>query len=71
LEKWITVPKEKIAKHRSDELPAALTRQHDYLTTNIYVYNAQAIGEIGGTLDMFFKCTEVQVLVENLAPSSH
>lgn len=32
----------------------ALTRQHDYLTTNIYVYNAQAMGEIGGQLDMFF-----------------
>ena len=32
----------------------ALTRQHDYLTTNIYVYNAQAMGEIGGQVDMFF-----------------
>lgn len=32
----------------------ALTRQHDYLTTNIYVYNAQAMGEIGGQLDMFY-----------------
>ena len=32
----------------------ALTRQHDYLTTNIYVYNAQAMGEIGGQLDLFY-----------------
>jgi len=32
----------------------ALTRQHDYLTTNIYVYNAQAMGEIGGQIDMFY-----------------
>ena len=32
----------------------ALTRQHDYLTTNIYVYNAQAMGEIGGQVDMFY-----------------
>lgn len=32
----------------------ALTKQHDYLTTNIYVYNAQAMGEVGGQLDLFF-----------------
>jgi hypothetical protein len=32
----------------------ALTKQHDYLTTNIYVYNAQAMGEAGGQLDLFF-----------------
>ena len=32
----------------------ALTRQHDYLTTNIYVYNAQGMGEFGGQLDMFY-----------------
>ncbi len=32
----------------------ALTRQHDYLITNIYVYNAQAMGEIGGQLDLFY-----------------
>src|SRR5688572_18323091 len=32
----------------------AITRQHDYLTTNIYVYNAQAMGEIGGQLDLFY-----------------
>ncbi len=30
----------------------ALTRQHDYALSNIYVYNAQAIGEIGGQLDL-------------------
>lgn len=32
----------------------ALTKQHDYLTTNIYVYRAQPMGEIGGQLDLFF-----------------
>jgi hypothetical protein len=32
----------------------AITRQHDYLTTNIYVYNAQTMGEIGGQLDLFY-----------------
>ena len=32
----------------------ALTRQHDYLTTNIYVYNAQAMGEFGGQIDLFY-----------------
>ncbi|BAV07668.1 hypothetical protein SAMN05421788_10318 [Filimonas lacunae] len=31
----------------------ALTKQHDYLTTNIYVYNAQVAGETGGQLDVF------------------
>jgi uncharacterized protein DUF6029 len=32
----------------------ALTRQHDYLTTNIYVYNAQSLGETGGQADLFY-----------------
>ena len=32
----------------------ALTRQHDHLTTNIYVYNAQAMGEFGGQIDLFY-----------------
>jgi hypothetical protein len=32
----------------------ALTKQHDYLTTNIYVYNAQPMGEIGGQVDLFY-----------------
>lgn len=32
----------------------ALTRPHDYLTTNIYVYNAQAQGEIGGQADFYY-----------------
>jgi hypothetical protein len=32
----------------------ALTRQHDYLTTNIYVYAAQSLGETGGQLDIFY-----------------
>ncbi len=32
----------------------ALTRQHDYLTTNIYVYAAQANGETGGQVDVFY-----------------
>lgn len=31
----------------------ALTRQNDYLTTNIYVYNAQVAGEAGGQADVF------------------
>jgi hypothetical protein len=33
----------------------ALTRQHDYALSNIYVYNAQAIGEIGGQADLIYK----------------
>ncbi len=32
----------------------ALTKQHEFLTTNIYVYNAQALGELGGQLDFFY-----------------
>ncbi len=32
----------------------ALTRQHDYLTTTIYVYAAQPFGETGGQLDAFY-----------------
>ncbi len=32
----------------------ALTKQHDYLTTNIYVYNAQTAGEAGGQIDLFY-----------------
>ena len=32
----------------------ALTKQHDYLTTNIYVYNAQSLGETGGQAELFF-----------------
>ena len=32
----------------------ALTKQHDYLTTNIYLYNAQPMGEAGGQLDIFY-----------------
>lgn len=31
----------------------SLTKQHDYLTTNIYVYNPQAAGETGGQADVF------------------
>jgi hypothetical protein len=33
----------------------ALTKQHDYALSNIYVYNAQALGEIGGQLDLQYK----------------
>ena len=44
----------------------ALTKQHDYLLTNIYVYQAQPqisfqdvslikVGEIGGQLDLFYQ----------------
>ena len=36
----------------------ALTKQHDYLTTNIYVYNAQSMGEIGGQLDLFYNAAK-------------
>ena len=32
----------------------ALTRQDDYLTTNIYVYNPQSRGEVGGQMDLFY-----------------
>jgi Family of unknown function (DUF6029) len=32
----------------------ALTRQHDYLLANIYVYNAQVNGEAGGQLDLYY-----------------
>jgi hypothetical protein len=32
----------------------ALTKQHEFLTTNIYVYNPQPMGEIGGQADIFF-----------------
>lgn len=32
----------------------ALTKQHDYLTTNIYVYNAQPLAETGGQIDLFY-----------------
>lgn len=32
----------------------ALTKQHDYLATNIYVYNAQPLAESGGQIDLFY-----------------
>jgi hypothetical protein len=32
----------------------ALTKQHDYLTSNIYVYAAQFKGETGGQVDVFY-----------------
>lgn len=32
----------------------ALTKQQEYYLSNIYVYNAQALGEIGGQLDLVF-----------------
>ena len=32
----------------------ALTKQHDYLTSNIYVYNAQVAGESGFQTDLFY-----------------
>lgn len=32
----------------------ALTKQHDLLTSNIYVYNAQVLGESGFQTDIFF-----------------
>lgn len=33
----------------------ALTKHHEYLVTNIYIYNPQPSGEIGGQADLFFK----------------
>jgi thiol-disulfide isomerase/thioredoxin len=33
----------------------ALTRQHDFALSNIYVYNAQALGEVGGQLDFQYE----------------
>ncbi len=32
----------------------ALTKQHEYYLSNIYVYNAQAFGETGGQADLYF-----------------
>jgi hypothetical protein len=32
----------------------ALTKQHDFLTSNIYVYNPQVLGESGFQTDLFF-----------------
>lgn len=32
----------------------ALTKQQEYYLSNIYVYNAQALGEIGGQFDLLF-----------------
>ncbi|MFY7965683.1 MAG: DUF6029 family protein [Chitinophagaceae bacterium] len=32
----------------------ALTKQHDYLTSNIYVYNPQTIGETGFQTDLYY-----------------
>jgi hypothetical protein len=32
----------------------ALTKQHDYLATNIYVYNPQSFQEVGGQVDIFY-----------------
>lgn len=48
----------------------ALTKQHDYLLTNIYVYQAQPnlnfltqqVGEIGGQLDLFYKLKKGSLL---------
>jgi hypothetical protein len=47
---------------RNEEFPSlapinfipALTKQHDYLTSNIYVYAAQFRGESGGQIDLFY-----------------
>jgi hypothetical protein len=42
------------AEYLTNFLPA-ITRQHDFALSNIYVYNAQAIGEIGGQIDLNYK----------------
>lgn len=43
----------------------ALTKQDDYLTTNIYVYNPQTSGEVGGQADIFFTINKTSKLAVN------
>ena len=54
-------------------IPALLTKQDDYLLTNIYVYQAQPqisfqdvslikVGEIGGQLDLFYQIKKASFL---------
>jgi len=45
----------------------ALTKQDDYLTTNIYVYAAQALGEIGGQADLFYSIDQSSKLAFNFS----
>lgn len=45
----------------------ALTKQEDYLTTNIYVYSAQALGEIGGQADVFYAIDQSSKLAFNFS----
>ena len=45
----------------------ALTRQHDYLTTNIYLYNPQVAGEVGGQFEFFYNLTKSAAKSSKLA----
>ncbi len=45
----------------------ALTRQHDYLTTNIYLYNPQVKGEIGGQFELFYNLSRSAAKSSKLA----
>ena len=45
----------------------ALTRQHDYLTTNIYLYNPQAYGEVGGQFELFYNLSKTAAKSSKLA----
>ena len=58
----------------------ALTKQHDYLLTNIFVYQAQSqvvfadpqlmeAGEIGGQVDVFYNIKKGTALALNMAPN--
>jgi len=45
----------------------ALTKQDDYLTTNIYVYNPQSLGEVGGQADIFYSINKTSKLAFNFS----
>jgi len=45
----------------------ALTRQHDYLTTNIYLYNPQVAGEVGGQFELFYNFSKTAAKSSKLA----
>lgn len=45
----------------------ALTKQDDYLTTNIYVYSAQSRGEVGGQADLFYSFSNKSKLALNFS----
>jgi hypothetical protein len=45
----------------------ALTKQDDYLTTSIYVYNPQTLGEVGGQADVFYSFSKTSKLAFNFS----